>query len=102
MSWPAQSADVVFILTERYSYIGYQQLLFVVWTPHQPWPDLGWNFSCWPISKLRTETVSGDNLPLPPRPVKSELVAVHTSVIAVPGTFATPVLSPGTESGWGQ
>jgi len=44
----------------------------------------------------------GNKLLLPPRSFKRELVAMHTSVIPVPCTFATPVLSPGTESGWGQ
>jgi hypothetical protein len=34
----------------------------------------------WPISKMRTETVSDGKLPSPPRLVKREVVAVHTSL----------------------
>jgi hypothetical protein len=51
---------------------------------------------------MRTEAVSGDKPPLPPRPLKGEAVAVHTLRVAVPGNFATWVLSTGTMSESGQ
>ena len=56
----------------------------------------------WPFANTRTKTVSGAKLPLPPKAVKSDNVAVHTLFVAVHCTFATQVLRTGTESVVGQ
>ncbi|MFM2422431.1 MAG: hypothetical protein RL291_961, partial [Pseudomonadota bacterium] len=57
--------------------------------------------SFWPTSKMRTEAVPGGKLPSPPKPVKSHVVAVHTSVGAVLYVVATRVLRPSTSSAVG-
>ena len=54
------------------------------------------------ISKMRTEAVSDDKLPSPPRMPQNEVAAVHTLFGAVLCTFATRVLSPCISSAVGH
>ena len=56
----------------------------------------------WPVSKFGTEAVSDGKLPLPPRSVAGQSIAVHTLSFAAPCTLATQLLSPRTSSAVGQ
>lgn len=58
--------------------------------------------SCRASAKMRAQKVTCEKLPSPPRPVISEVVAVHSLHGGAFCRIATCVLSPRTWSAWGQ
>ena len=48
----------------------------------------------WPVSKMRTETVSAGKRPSPPRPAQNEAVAVLTSLLVVFLLFCNASVEP--------